>query len=207
MSGASAAAAIVLAAGRGTRFGESPKLLAELDGKPLVRHAVDVALAAGLQTLVVVGHREPDVRAALRGLAVTFVPNPAFADGLSTSLKAGFAALPRSAEAAIVLLGDMPRISADLLRREVAAWIEGKPAAVIPVAGGRRGNPVLLSRTLWPEIARLTGDAGAGPLLRDRADVLELPVTDAAVTLDVDTPAALRKAQAWAKTTPSSTAE
>ncbi len=207
MSGASAAAAIVLAAGRGTRFGESPKLLAELDGKPLVRHAVDVALAAGLQTLVVVGHREPDIRAALRDLAVTFVPNPAFADGLSTSLKAGFAALPGSAEAAIVLLGDMPRISADLLRREVAAWIEGKPAAVIPVAGGRRGNPVLLSRTLWPEIARLTGDAGAGPLLRDRADVLELPVTDAAVTLDVDTPAALRDAQAWAKTTPSSTAE
>jgi molybdenum cofactor cytidylyltransferase len=136
------------------------------------------------------------------------VRNEAFADGLSTSLKAGFSALPRSAEAAIVLLGDMPRITADLLRREVSAWAEaGKPAAVIPVAGSRRGNPVLLSRALRPEIATLEGDAGAGPLLRGRSDVLELAVADASVTLDVDTPASLREAQAWANTTPSSTAE
>ena len=78
-------AGIVLAAGRGTRFGESPKLLALVGGKPLVRHAVEAALGAGLApVLVVVGHRETEIRGALAGLNVSFVPNAAHADGLST---------------------------------------------------------------------------------------------------------------------------
>jgi molybdenum cofactor cytidylyltransferase len=191
--------ALVLAAGRGTRFGESPKLLAELEGKPLVRHAVETALAAGLPTFVVTGHRGDVIRAALEDLPVRFVGNAAYADGLSTSLKAGFGALPGSAEAAIVLLGDMPRITPALLHDLVQAWTKaGRPSAAIPVSGGRRGNPVLLSRQLAPEIEALTGDTGAGALLRERRDVVELPVADDAVRLDVDTPEALAAAAAGA---------
>lgn len=189
--------ALVLAAGRGTRFGQSPKLLAQLDGKPLVRHAVEAALGAGFATLVVLGHREPEIKAALDDLPVGFVFNPIYADGLSTSLKAGFGALPRSAEAAIILLGDMPGITPDLLHRLVAAWkAAGRPSAAIPVAAGQRGNPVLLSRQLAPEIEALSGDAGAGRLLRNRADVVEIAVNDQAVTLDVDTAEALAAAAA-----------
>lgn len=203
-------AAIVLAAGQGTRFGTAPKLLAELDGQPLVRHAVVAALASSVAAvLVVVGHREAEVRAALGGLPVVFVPNPAFPEGLSTSLREGFAARPEAAEAAIVLLGDMPRVSPTLIDGLIAAWRHaGRPDAAVPTYDGIRGNPVLLSAGLAPEIAQLRGDSGAGPLLRGRAGVLEWPAADDAVSLDVDTPDALgRLAHAWPSTTPSSTAE
>jgi molybdenum cofactor cytidylyltransferase len=203
-------AAIVLAAGQGTRFGEPPKMLVELDGKPLVRHAVEAALGSSANAvLVVVGHREAEVRAALGGLPVTFVPNPDYADGLSTSLRSGFAARPDAAEACIVLLGDMPRVTSAVIDRLVAAWREaGRPSAAVPIHDGQRGNPVLLSVKLAGEIAQLTGDAGAGPLLRGRADVLEWPAPDEAVALDVDTPDALaRLDQVASSTTPPRMAE
>jgi molybdenum cofactor cytidylyltransferase len=186
-------AAIVLAAGRGTRFAAGPKLLAPLDGKPLVRHVAEAAAASAARpVLVVTGYRAAEVEACLAGLPVAFVPNPSYADGLSTSLRAGFAALPEGAPAAIVLLGDMPTVSAALIDRLLAAWGEaGAPAALVPAFAGRRGNPVVLSAALRPEIARLTGDAGAGPLLRGRADVREWPLDDPAVGQDVDTVEAL----------------
>ena len=188
-------AGVVLAAGRGTRFGESPKLLATLDGRALVRHAAEAALAAGLApVLVVVGHRAGGVEAALTGLPVRIVPNPDYADGLSTSLRAGFAALPPSAAAAAILLGDMPRVSGGLVRRLAQAWREGgEPVALVPVHDGRRGNPAILSRGLAPAIAELVGDSGAGPLLRGRAGVVEFAVSDDAIRLDIDTPEALAR--------------
>lgn len=189
----SAVAAIVLAAGQGSRFGPEPKLLAQLDGKPLVRHAVEAAHASACApVLVVLGNRGPEVAGALAGLQATFIDNPAFAQGLSTSLKAGFAALPAEASGAVVLLGDMPRVTPALIDGLVAAWeAAGRPVAAVPTSAGRRGNPVLLSRALAPEIARLSGDAGAGPLLRSLPGVLEWATGQAAVLQDVDTPAGL----------------
>ncbi len=187
-------AALILAAGRGSRFGEAPKLLAELDGRPLVRHAAEAALGSRARpVLVVTGHRGDEVAAALHGLPVEILRNGAYADGLSTSLRTGFAALAPRAEAVLVLLADMPRVAPTLIDRLIAAW-EGseRPPAVVPVTGGRRGNPVLLSATLGPAIADLTGDVGAGPLLRGLAGVLEVPVDDPGVLADVDTPDMLR---------------
>ena len=200
-------AILVLAAGRGTRFGSEPKLLAPLDGRPLVRHAAEAASACSLRPVIAVtGHEQEAVTAALAGLDITLVPNPAYAEGLSTSLRAGFAALPPDAEAVIVMLGDMPRIGPDLLDGIARAWREaGRPAALVPTWAGRRGNPVLLTTGLASEIAALSGDTGAGPLLRDRPDVVEWPAPAGTVALDIDTPAALAAAQA--STTPSSTAE
>ena len=202
-------AAIVLAAGRGMRFGESPKLLAILDGMPLVRHVAEAALASECApVLVVTGHESEAVSRALAGLDIRLVDNPDHAAGLSTSLNAGMDALPTSVDAAIVLLGDMPLVTADLIDRIAAVWREsGRPDAVVPTHAGRRGNPVLLSRRLSPELATLTGDVGAGLLLRNRAGVLELPVDDEAVSLDVDTPDSLRAAQLVTRTTPSRMAE
>ncbi len=198
---------LLLAAGRGTRFGADPKLLALLDGRPLVRHAAEAALASSLRpVLVVTGHAEAAVARALAGLDLTPIANPAYADGLSTSLRAGFAALPPGLEGVVVMLGDMPRVGAGLLDDLAAAWLRaGRPDALVPTFAGRRGNPVLLAARLAPEIAALAGDAGAGPLLRDRPGVVDWPVRDAGVALDVDTPDALAAAQA--STTPSSTAE
>lgn len=186
-------AAIILAAGRGTRFGHEPKMLALLDGKPLVRHVAEGAVASMLDPVIVVtGHRAAEIDAALASLPVRKTLNPSFADGLSTSLKAGFAALPSGAEAALVLLGDMPLIGAQLMDRLALAWIEqGSPAALVPVMSGQRGNPVVLSRKLAADIAALTGDTGAGALLRGRKDICEWPVEDGAILQDVDTAEAL----------------
>jgi molybdenum cofactor cytidylyltransferase len=190
---ASDVAALVLAAGRGTRFGDEPKLLAMLRGKPLVRWVAEAALGSGARpVLVVTGHRADEVERALAGLAVAMVPNPAYADGLSTSLRAGFRALPPEAKAAVVLLGDMPLVGAPSIERLIEAWRDvGRPAALVPVTSGRRSNPAVLSRALAPEIMALEGDRGAAPLLRDRSDVVELPIEDSALLHDVDTPEAL----------------
>ncbi|GJD62277.1 nucleotidyltransferase family protein [Methylobacterium frigidaeris] len=186
---------VLLAAGRGTRFGASPKLLSPLDGKPLVRHAAEAAVAAGLGPVVaVLGHAGEAVRDALAGLPLTLVENPDYAEGLSTSLRAGLGAMPQSVSAALVLLGDMPRVGPGLLVRLADAFRAAPvaPSAVVPVRDGQRGNPVLLNhRLLGPGLAILTGDRGAGPLLARRDDVLELPVDEAGVLIDVDTPAAL----------------
>ncbi|MFH6782360.1 MULTISPECIES: nucleotidyltransferase family protein [Methylobacterium] len=186
---------VLLAAGRGTRFGASPKLLSPLDGKPLVRHAAEAALAAGLGPVVaVLGHAGGEVRAALGGLDLILVENPDYAAGLSTSLRAGLGALPDDVAASLVLLGDMPRVGSGLLVRLAEAFRGAAvaPSAVVPVRDGRRGNPVLLNRRLLADgLAGLTGDRGAGPLLARRGDVLELPVEDPGILVDVDTPAAL----------------
>ncbi|MCJ2056457.1 nucleotidyltransferase family protein [Methylobacterium sp. J-048] len=188
---------VLLAAGLGTRFGSQPKMLAPLDGKPLVRHAAEAALAARPRPVVVVlGAHADAVRAALAGLDLAFVENLDFHVGLSTSLRAGVAALPGSCDAAVVVLGDMPRIAEVHIDRLAESFANASPApaAVVPVQDGRRGNPVLLNlRMLADEITRLTGDHGAGPLLRDRPDILEIP-GDPATALDIDTPDALRDA-------------
>lgn len=185
---------ILLAAGRGTRFGPDPKLLAHLDGKPLVRHAAEAALGAGPRPVIaVLGAHADAVRAALDGLDLTYVENAHYAAGLATSLRAGIGALPGSCVAAVVVLGDMPRVTAAHIDCLAVAFRDAtpEPAAVVPVQDGRYGNPALLNlRRLGADIAQLRGDHGAGPLLRGRTDVLEIP-GDAATGLDIDTPAAL----------------
>ena len=108
---------VLLCAGRGTRFGPEPKLLSLLDGKPLVRHAAETALASGLGPVVVVlGAQVPRIRGALGGLALDIVENPLHAAGLSTSLQVGLGALGPGISSVIVMLGDMPRIRADHLQ-------------------------------------------------------------------------------------------
>jgi molybdenum cofactor cytidylyltransferase len=188
-------AAIVLAAGRGTRFGDELKLLAQIGGKALVRHAAEAAVGSLVDPVIVVtGYRSNEVEAALHGLPVQIHYNALFAQRLSTSLKAGFSALPPTTRAAVILLGDMPFVEADLIDALVAGWRErGKPAALVPTLNGRRGNPVVLSRDLQAAIEDLSDDGGAGSLLRERSDVLEWPTTDPAVAQDIDTREELAK--------------
>jgi molybdenum cofactor cytidylyltransferase len=182
-------AAIILAAGRGTRFGDELKLLAQIGGKALVRHAAEAAVGSLVHPVIVVtGYRSNEVEAALHGLPVQILYNALYAQGLSTSLRAGFSALPPTTRAAVILLGDMPFVKADLIDTLVAEWRErGEPAALVPTLDGRRGNPVVLSRDLQAMIEDLSGDVGAGSLLRKRSDVLEWPTTDPAVAQDIDT--------------------
>jgi len=186
-------AAIVLAAGRSTRMGGPNKLLAEIGGRPLVRIAVEQALASRAKPVIVVtGHERERVEAALAGLPVKLVHNPAFAQGLGASLRAGIQAVPAEADGVIVCLGDMPQVDATLIDRLIAAFDPEKGAlAVVPTIEGRRGNPVLWSRRFFHDLMAIEGDIGARHLIgRYGEAVAEVPVGKAAL-VDVDTPEAL----------------
>lgn len=189
--------AIILAAGEGARFraagGEGSKLLAHYQGKALVRHVAEAALSAGLAGVIAVtGHEASAIRAVLNGLPITFVANEDYASGMGSSLRMGFAARPATWKAAVILLGDMPLVDAALIGQVADAYTENV-SAVVPTIEGVRGNPVLLSARLTPEIAALSGDMGARQILRGREDVRDLPVTSAAARLDIDTPEALKQ--------------
>ncbi|MEW9310216.1 NTP transferase domain-containing protein [Labrys neptuniae] len=187
-------AAIVLAAGRSTRMGGSNKLLEDYAGKPLVRHAVEAALASKAGSVTVVtGHQQAEVRDALAGLAVSFVHNPDFAEGLSTSVRAGIAALPAECDAALIALGDMPLVDAALLDRLISAFEPDKGALIVlPVTERQRGNPVIWARRFFDELQAIEGDAGGRQILKANGDaVVEIPVSSSAASFDVDTREAL----------------
>jgi molybdenum cofactor cytidylyltransferase len=189
-------AALVLAAGQSRRMGVRNKLLAPIDGKPMVAHVVDAALASRVAEVVVVtGHEDADVRAALAGRRVRFVANPNYTEGLSTSLGAGLAALGPTADGALVCLGDMPRITAAQLDRLIAAFDPGAGRGiVVPTVRGKRGNPVLWARGYFDEMQAVAGDVGARHLIgRYPEAVAEVAIEDEAPLLDVDTPEALAR--------------
>jgi molybdenum cofactor cytidylyltransferase len=186
-------AAIVLAAGQGTRMGGA-KMTAMLGGKPLVRHPHEAVAASGAgPVFTVVGHDAAKVVAALEGIDTQLVENPAFAGGMATSLKAGIAALPETSAGALILLGDMPHVTPAIINRLIAAFAARPTAkAVVPMAGGQRGNPILIGRRLFADVMALEGDMGARRLL-DAAggDLVEVAIDDVAVLTDIDTPEAL----------------
>ena len=196
-------AAILLAAGSASRYraagGGASKLVAPLAGKPLVRHAAEAALGAKARPIVVVtGYDRSAVEAALDGLPLQFTHNPDYVLGLASSLNAGVAALPASADGAIVLLGDMPAVTPALIDSLIGAFAARPEAlAAAPVSEGRRGNPALLSRELFPAIAALSGDEGARKLLASAGpgQVIEVEIAGLAASLDVDTPDALEEAR------------
>src|SRR5262249_36078687 len=173
--------------GRSTRMG-SNKLVAELNGKPLVRIAVEQALASRAEPVIVVtGHERERVEKALAGLDVRFVHNPNFADGLSTSLKAGLAAVPSEADGAIICLGDWPRAGPTRTGRLLPAFGPARGALVgVPTIGGKRGNPVLWSRRFSPELAALEGDVGARHMIGAYGEAMVEVAADRAALIDID---------------------
>ncbi|PTE12331.1 NTP transferase domain-containing protein [Mesorhizobium helmanticense] len=187
---------VLLAAGRSSRMGGPNKLLALFDGKPLVRRAAERALGSrAANTIVVTGHQRERVRTALSGLDVTLADNPDFAEGLSSSLKAGIARVSDDAAGALIALGDMPSISSGDLDRLIEAFRKSGSRAVVRASHqGKRGNPVLLPRSLFPAIAHLEGDTGARHLVEaEGLDVIDIEIGEGAA-VDVDTREALEGA-------------
>ena len=186
--------ALLLAAGQSRRMGGPNKLLAEIDGIPMVTRVARRLLASRARPIIaVLGNQAEAVDAALGKLPVERVRNPEFAAGLSTSLKRGIAALPPDLDGVIVCLGDMPLISGRHLDRLIAAFnpLEGR-AIVVPTRHGKRGNPVLWSKRFFPEMTELAGDVGAKHLIGEHAElVTEVEMDDDAVLVDIDTPEAL----------------
>jgi molybdenum cofactor cytidylyltransferase len=191
-------AALVLAAGQSRRMGAANKLLSEVGGQPMVRRVAEQALASRADPVVVVtGHERERVEAALAGLGIECLHNPDYAAGLSASLHRGLGALPGAAEGVVVCLGDMPRVSAAVIDRLIAAFNPQEGRAIcVPAWRGKRGNPVLFARRFVAEMQSIGGDTGARQLIGDYPDAVaevamdDLPSGDG-VLLDVDTPEAL----------------
>lgn len=166
------------------------KQLLDWGGRPLVRAIAEQALAARLdQVLVVVGSAGQAVEAALAGLPLRVVANRDYAEGQSSSLRAGIAALDPSVAAALVLLGDQPFVTAAIIDRIAAEWRATGASIVAPAYRGQRGNPVLFARAVFPELLALTGDRGAGALLAAAPARIHLvPFDDPRPLADIDTP-------------------
>ena len=183
-------AAVVLAAGQSSRMAPRHKLLVEdASGRAMVARVVDGVLASRARpVLVVTGHRAAEVQAALAGRAVTFVTAPDYAAGLSASLRAGLAAVPPSAAAALVVLGDMPLVTPATIDRLVDSYDpeEGR-CIVAPSHAGKLGNPVLWDRRYFPAMMGLEGDAGARSLLRLHGEAVAEVAADDTVLRDFDT--------------------
>ena len=183
-------AGIVLAGGTSSRMGRN-KLIETVRDKPLIRRVVDAAAASRLDPiLVITGHQADKIAAALAGAAVALVHNARYAEGLSSSLRAGLAAVPEDCDGAMVLLGDMPDITQALIDRLIAAFDPG--AICVAATGKQRGHPVLWPRRFFGELMRLTGDKGARAVMQTHADkVLEIEAGDDAPLADIDTVEAL----------------
>ncbi|WP_254533291.1 nucleotidyltransferase family protein [Natrinema gelatinilyticum] len=188
---------ILLAAGTSSRYGKANKLLATVDGQPLVRHAAEALLASAVDGItVVVGHEADYVTAALEALPVTVRLNKAYAEGQSISVQTGIErAAAQDADAALVALGDMPNVdptSVDLL---VDAYERGVADVVAAAYEGKRGNPVLFDVRFFDELTDVDGDVGGRRLLTESDAAVAIETADPAVLCDVDRPSDLDKAR------------
>ncbi len=181
---------LLLAAGGARRFG-SQKLVEPLDGVPLVRHAANALAAATDAMIAVVGFEADVVRAALDGTGATIVENREWRTGLASSLRCAVAAIPPGAQAAIVALGDQPRMDVDLFRRVVEGWRETESPIVSARFQGVRGHPVLFDRSVFGELLSASGDAGARSLIESMPGRVAYVDVDLPMPSDVDSPADL----------------
>jgi molybdenum cofactor cytidylyltransferase len=191
-----AVAGVVLAAGTSSRMGTN-KLFLSLGGETVLQRAVRTAATAGLDPIIVVlGHENERARAALDGLRCAPVVNPDFVQGINTSLRSGIAAVPESAAAALVLLADMPLVTAEMLAAIVAHYRNGDAPLVVSNYAGVDAPPMLYDRTLFPELRALEGEGcGKKVVKRHRSEAVQIAWPAGALT-DLDLPADVERVRA-----------
>lgn len=189
-------AGVILAAGTSSRMGTN-KLFVELGGTTVLRRAVLTAAAAGLDPiLVVLGHESKRAQVELTGLSCTSVLNPEYARGMNTSLRAGISGLPEGAPAAVVLLADMPFVTAEMIRQLGERWRAGNSPLVVSVYGDVVAPPILYASALFPELRALEADScGKRVVKMHRGEALEISWPAAALT-DLDVPADVERVRA-----------
>ncbi len=180
---------ILLAAGLSRRSGKTNKLLAPIDGKPMVLAAVDAAMASDCGPVVVVtGHEAERVKEALAGRDVVFVHNEDYAEGMASSIRCGVRALADQVEGILIGLGDMPHIQSETCAALINAFDPDQGRDIcVPVCDGRPGNPVLFGRRLFSSLEHLKGDTGGKAVIRDNpACLIKVPVDDPGIHIDHD---------------------
>lgn len=177
-------------------MGDTNKLTLEVEGTPMVTRVVEALERSRVDHIVVVTGHEPErIAQALEGHDVRLVHNPAYRDGISSSIRAGVEALPEEVDGALIALADMPWVSPDVLDRLIGAFTaDGELSIFIPMFGRKRGNPVLWSSLHFQELRALEGDVGGKSLFhRHSAAICYVDVQSAGVSVDVDTPQALHE--------------
>jgi len=181
-------AAIVLAAGASTRYGE-PKQLLSIGCRTMLQHVADVVLASLVdQTIVVLGHRAGEIGATLKDMPADIVTNEEWEAGMSTSMQVGLQAVRPDVQAALLVLADQPAITPDIIIALIERYRETGAVIVVPTYQGKRGNPTLFDRSLFPELFKVRGDQGGRQLVDMYADRTErVEVGSEAILVDVDT--------------------
>ncbi len=188
-------AAVILAAGRSSRFEDGHKLLAEICGMPLVRRVCTAVADANVDDIVLV---TADANGAVADAAGTgrwrTIENPSARQGLSTSLRAGLENIPQDVGGVVVALADMPGITTAIVNALLSAFIEGKTEIVFPVAAdGRRGHPIIWPKSLFEALKNVTGDTGGKTILADHKSLWRaVPCDDEGAFADIDTRADLQ---------------
>jgi molybdenum cofactor cytidylyltransferase len=181
-------AALILAAGGSSRMA-SPKQLLQFQGRSLVRHAVDICIAAGCEPVrVVIGSSPELMKKELAGAPVDIIENPNWAKGMGTSIRAGMASFSKSADAVMILLCDQPLITAEHLRILIAAYERsGKPLCACSYPDNTIGPPAIFDQSFFSQLQTLHDQAGAKAILASNASALTT-VKIPAAAVDLDTP-------------------
>ncbi|MCI4351883.1 MAG: NTP transferase domain-containing protein [Thermoplasmata archaeon] len=182
--------ALVLAAGSSSRMGR-PKALVPVLGQPLLARVLDtVRRLRPAETVVVLGSESDRIRKGIDLRDTTVVVNPDFEEGMSSSLRIGAAAAAPSSRPMLIVLGDQPFVAPATLEALIERHASGSAKILIPTFEGVRGNPILLDRVILPELDSLRGDIGCrGIFPGHTSDLVEVPVRDPGILIDVDTPA------------------
>ena len=181
--------AVVLAAGRSLRMGSKNKLLERLGGKSILHHVVTALQESKIKSVVVVlGHEAEKIKIDLEGEDVTYVMNPDYEQGIGTSISTGIRSVDKSTRGALIMLGDMPVISAKTIDKLVYDFNRNPQAEiVVPTYEDQSGNPVLWSTRFFPQLSSLSGDRGGKPLIEKNTDVVSFCSVDSeSVHIDVD---------------------
>jgi molybdenum cofactor cytidylyltransferase len=164
------------------------KQLLRLGDRPLLEHVLDnVRSSSAAEIVLVLGFEAEAIQREIKLHNARMIVNSQYQQGMGTSLKAGLAAVDSEAEGALVVLADQPLVRPGTLDRLIAEHQAGKAQIVIPTYRGFRGNPVLLDRSIFPELMGLNGDTGCRAIFGDHIDgILKVPVDDVGILLDVD---------------------
>ena len=186
---------VILGAGKSSRMGSENKLLADINGKPMILRVVEAANGSKIdKTFLVTGHQRELIQTATKAENIQFVHNPNFSEGLSSSIKSVKHQLNSDVDGVIVCLGDMPGITSAHINTLINTFEDNSNRHIfIPILNGKRGNPVLWSNKYFSLLCSLTGDMGARAIFESHSnDILEVEINDDAIHTDLDTPTALK---------------